>query len=168
MNYLLPSKALTVLAIDRVQGFLHLHDILWRAGIQGVLHHRLLGTARASEGVLQGDIGPQARIDLHQAMGTSQQTDEGIVEFVAWAILDRLLRNLDLLSDRAKQVQFSELDAKGRQTGTTANLLAGYARFVHDGEPPLVHFFFYKRYGSSSFFWQAPFCSLSATNWGQI
>ncbi len=46
--------ALTVLGIDAVQRLFHLLNILRCTGIQGVLHHRLLGTATAPEGLLQG------------------------------------------------------------------------------------------------------------------
>ena len=161
--------ALTVLAIDRVQRVFHLLHILRRTCIQRVLDHRLLGTAAASKGALQGRIGSQARIDLHQAMGSCQQADQGVVEFVGRAILDRLLGNLHRVLNRLKQLECSQLDAYGGQAGTTAKLFRRpCGRFVHDDAPPIAKFSLYDRYGSSSFFWQAPFLGLSATNLGQI
>jgi hypothetical protein len=74
--------ALTVLTIDRVHSLLHLLHILSSTGIHGVLHDRLLGTPLPPEGTLQGHICSKQRID------------KGIVEFLTWPVLDRLLLNL--------------------------------------------------------------------------
>jgi hypothetical protein len=110
--------ALTLLAIHAVYGLFHLLHILCCTGIQGVLHHRLLGTAAAPESSLQAHIGSQARIDLDQSLRPGQDADEGVIEFVAWPILDRLVRNLHGLLNWLKQLQFGQLDAHGSQTGT--------------------------------------------------
>ncbi len=161
--------ALTVLAIDHVQRLVHLLHLLGCTDLQGVLHHRLLGTTAASKGALQGGIGEPPRLDLDQAMGSCQHTDQGVGEFVGRALLTRLLRNVQRVLNRLKHLQRSELDADGRQAGTTAKLLGGRcARFGHDDASPLVQFSLYERDDSSSFFWQAPFLGLSATTLGQI
>src|SRR5258706_13297091 len=80
--------ALTVLPIDPVQRLFHLLHILRRTGIQGALYHRLLGTATAPKGLLQGTIGSQARSELHPTMGSCPSTDQRVVDFVSTAILD--------------------------------------------------------------------------------
>src|SRR5438132_13996074 len=72
--------ALTVLTIDALHGLFHLLHILWCTGIQRVLHHRLLGTAAAAKGSLQGGISSEACIDLPSAMGSGPQTVQSIVE----------------------------------------------------------------------------------------
>src|SRR5437660_8643106 len=139
-------KALTVLAIDAVERLFHLLHILGGTGIQGVLHHRLLGTATAPEGALQGAIRSQARIDLHQAMGSWKPADKGVVEFVARAILDRLLCNLHTLLNRLKHLQFSQLDANGGQSSAASKLFDHRCgRFVHDDAPSIAKFSLYDR-----------------------
>ena len=161
--------ALTVMAINDVYGVLHLPHILGGTGIQRVLHHRLLRTAAAPESSLQAHVGSQSRIDLDESMRSGQDADLGIIEFVAWPILDRLLRNLHLLCNRLKELEFGQLDTNGSQTRTARKpFRRQYGRFVHDDAAPIAMFSPFDRYASSSFFWQAPFCWLSATNWGQI
>src|SRR5712691_774486 len=161
--------ALTILAINAVYGLFHLLHILCCTGIQGVLHHRLLCATAAPESLLQAHIGSQSRIDLDESMRSSQDADKSIREFVAWPILDRLLRNLHLLCNRLKELEFGQLDANGSQTRTARKRFRRhYGRFVHDDAAPIAMFSLFDRYASSSFFWQAPFCWLSATNWGQI
>ena len=130
-----------MLAIDRVQRLFHLLHILGGTGIQGVLHHRLLGTATPPEGALQGAISPQTRIDLDESMSPGQQANKGVVEFVGRAILDRLLCNLHALLNRLKHFQFSQLDANGGQSGAASKLFdQRCGRFVHDDAPPIAKF----------------------------
>ena len=162
-------EALTVLTIDRVQRLLHLLDIFGCAGIQRLLHHRLLGTRLTSEGLLQGGIAPQAGIDLRQPLSPRQNRDEAIIQLVAWAVFDRLLRNLHQLSDRAKQVELLHLHSYGGQTRTGRKMTRRVrGRFVHDGSP-LASFHFCDRYVPSSFVSQVPFLwQHTATNLGQI
>ena len=161
--------ALTLLAIHAVYGLFHLLHILGGTGIQRVLHHRLLRTAAAPESSLQAHIGSQSRIDLDESMGSGQDADKGVIEFVAWPILDRLLRNLHPLCNRLKELKFGQLDANSSQTGTARKRFRRqYGRFVHDDDAPIATFSLFDRYASSFFFWQAPFLWLSATNWGQI
>ena len=114
--------ALTVLPIDRIYGLFHLLHILSGTSIQRVLHHRLLGTAAAPESLLQAHIGSQARIDLDEPMGSGQDADKGVREFVAWPILDRLLGNLHPLFNRFKQLQFPQLHSQGGQTGSAGKV----------------------------------------------
>ena len=63
------------------------------SAVKGFLHHQLLGTTAASECCLQGGVAAQAGIDFDQPMGSDQQADKGIVEFVDRRVLDRLLGN---------------------------------------------------------------------------
>src|SRR3989441_1015470 len=161
--------ALTLLAINAVYGLFHLLHILGGTGIQRVLHHRLLRTAAAPESSLQTHISSQSRIDLDKAIGSGQDADKGVLELVAWSILDGLLRNLHLVCNRLKELQFGQLDANGSQAGTASKRFRRqYGRFVHDDDAPIATFSLFDRYASSFFFWQAPFLWLSATNWGQI
>ena len=74
--------ALTVLAIDLVQRLLQLTDIVRRAGVQRLLHHRLLGTGCAAKGSLERRIAAQAGVDLHQPMRTRQDGNPGIVQLI--------------------------------------------------------------------------------------
>src|SRR5258708_6330768 len=161
--------ALTLLVINAVDSLFHLLHILCCRGIQRVLHHRLLRTAAAPESSLQAHIGSKSRIDLDQSMGSGQDADQGVIEFVAWSILDGLLSNLHLLCNRLKELQFGQLDTNGSQAGTASKRFRRhYGRFVHDDDAPIATFSLFDRYVSSSCFWQAPFLWLSATNWGQI
>src|SRR2546430_12538369 len=108
-------------------------------------------------------------IDLDQSLGTGQDADKGVIEFVAGPILDRLLSNLHLLCNRLKELQFGQLDTNGSQAGTASKRFRRQnGRFVHDDAAPIATFSLFDRYASSSFFWQAPFWWLSATHWGQI
>jgi hypothetical protein len=162
-------KALTVLAIHAIHRVLHLLHILGGAGIQGVLHHRLLGTAAPSEGPLQGRIGSKPRIDLYQSMSTCQQADPRIVEFVGRPIFDRLLGNPHLLLNRLKHFHFLQFQANSGRTSTACKCFRGRCgRFVHDDVPPIATLRLFDRYGASSLFWQGPFLWFSATTWGQI
>jgi hypothetical protein len=67
-------------------------------------------------------------------------------------------------SDRAKQVQLSQLSTQCCQAGTTGKMLRRFCgRFVHDG-PPIVRLtFFNNRYGPSSCSWQVSFWGHLAT-----
>src|SRR5258708_13616942 len=96
--------ALTVLAINAIHRLFHLLHVLCCTSIQCVLHHRLLGTATAPEGSLQGDIGSQARIYLDHSMGSCQQAVKGRIEFVRRPFLDRLLGNLPPFSTAPNQL----------------------------------------------------------------
>jgi hypothetical protein len=110
-------KAPTVLPIDRIDGLFHLLHILCRTSIQGVLSHRLLGTAATSEGMLQADIGEPPRIDLDESVRSGRHADPGIVQFVAGPILDRLLGNLHVVLNGLKELAFSQFQTQGCQTG---------------------------------------------------
>jgi hypothetical protein len=127
----------TVLPVDPIQRMLHLPDMLLRTRIQRLLHHRLLRTRLASKGVLQGRIGSQACIDFYQPVGSSQQADKGIRELVHWRMFDGLLPNLDLGTDRTKQLKLTQLHSYGCQTRSRAKMLRCQCdRLVHGDAPP--------------------------------
>src|SRR5258708_5672233 len=150
-----PRTPLTVLAIDRVQRLFHLAHILGTTVIQGFLHHRLLGTAAASERFLQSWVGSQAGVDFDQPVGSCQQTDKGIVDFVNRRMLDRLLSNPHRLANGTKHVQLPQLYAQRGQTRTSAKLFRWLrGRLVLHDDPPISDFILFDRYASSSFFWQ--------------
>ena len=86
--------AVRVSSIDRGQRLIQLGHLLSRTGIQGILYYRLVGTGAAAKGGLQRRVAAQAGVDLTQAMRAGQDADKGVVEFVDWRILDRLLSNL--------------------------------------------------------------------------
>ncbi len=111
-------NALTVLSIDLIQRLLQLYHIFCSAGIQGLLHHRLLGTRTSAKGLLQSRIGSQTRIDFYQPVGSGQQTDEGVRELVRWRMLDGFLLDLHRGADRVKQLElthFTPMAAKEAQ-----------------------------------------------------
>src|SRR6266567_4771222 len=132
----------TVLPIDHIQCVLHLPDILLRTRIQCLLHHRLLRTRLASKGMLQGRISSQARIDFYHPVGSGQQADKGVIELVHWRMFDGLLPNLDLGTDRTKQIKLTQLHSQGCQTRSRAKMLrCRCVRLVHGDAPPNEIFF---------------------------
>src|SRR5262249_3846702 len=112
----------------------------------------------ASERRLQGAVAAQARVDFDQPMSASQQANEGIIQFVNRCMLDSLLGNPHVLSDWAKQIQVTHLDADGGQTGTSRKMLHWmYAILVHGEGPPISNLRLLDRYVPSPFLWQALF-----------
>ena len=57
----------------------------------------------ASKSGLQGGIISQARVDFDQPMRSGQQAHKGVIELVRRRMLDGLLPNLHLLTDRAEE-----------------------------------------------------------------
>jgi len=112
----------TVLPVDQIQSMLHLSDILIRTSVQRLLHDRLLRIRLASKGALQGRIRSQARIDFYHPVGSGQQADPSIIELVRRRMLDGFLPNLDLGTDRAKQIELTQLHSYGCQTGCRAKM----------------------------------------------
>ncbi len=115
-------RALTVLAIDGIHRLLHLFDVGSGTSVQGPLHQRLLRTRSSAKGHLQHRVAAQTGIDFHQPVSTRQQADKGIVEFVTWRVLHRLLRNEHRFADRTKHIQVLELHANRCQTGTRGKM----------------------------------------------
>src|SRR5207247_9558440 len=76
------AKAATVRAIDLIHGLLHLGDLDRGAGIQRLLHDRLLRAALSSKGLLQSAVGSQQGVDFYQPLGSRQQSYGAIVESV--------------------------------------------------------------------------------------
>ena len=129
-------NALTVLSRDLIQRLLQLRHICCGAGIQGFLHHRLFGAGRASEGPLQASVSSQAGIDFHQSVGSGQQADEGVRELVGRRILDGFLLYLYQGTDRAKQIELTQLHSYGCQAGSRAKMVRRACdRLVHSDPP---------------------------------
>jgi len=105
--------ALAVLPVDGIPGRCELVDGRLGAGVEGVLHNGLLRAGVAPEGGLQSRVWPDTPIDLHQALDPGEQGDEGIVELVDGRIAHRLLRDVDLLADGAKQIQVVQVHTQG-------------------------------------------------------
>ena len=129
-----------MLAVDRGQRLAQLGHLLGRTGIQGVLHHRLVGTGLAAKGGLQDRVRAQAGVDLAKAMHAGQDRDESVKQFVERRILHRLLGNLHAVADRAKQIDLLEMHPKGGQAGGGRKVPRhlGTAKLCHGDEPPLV------------------------------
>jgi hypothetical protein len=83
------------------------------AGVEDVLLNGLLSAGVAPEGGLQSRVWPDTPIDLHQALDPGEQGDEGIVELVDGRIAHRLLRDVDLLADGAKQIRVVQVHTQG-------------------------------------------------------
>src|SRR5207248_7621827 len=56
-------------------------------------------------------------------MRSSQQADEAVIKLVDGRVLHRFLLDLHLVADRTKQVDLSQFQAKGCQTGTAGKRL---------------------------------------------
>lgn len=106
----------TMLSQDHGKRTAHLHDILWRTGIQGVTHRRLFGTRGPTKGALQGPVGPHTGIDLDDADTARQDIDETIQEFVGRRMLADLLLDLDLGLDDRPDAQLLKMDTECYQT----------------------------------------------------
>lgn len=128
-----------VLAIDLVQGLLYLGDRLLCAGVQRLLHHRLLGTPRPAHRRLQRRVAAQARVNLHQAVCPRQDRDESIVEFVERRVPYRLLRDMYARPDRREHVALPQQHADPGQARTRREMLCAVcrARLVHGDDPPV-------------------------------
>ncbi len=135
-------NALAVLSIDLIERLMQLRHMFCGAGTQGFLHHRLFGAGLAPKGPLQAWVSSQARIDFHQPMGSSQQANEGIIELVSRRMLDGFLPNLDLGTDRGKQIELTQLHSSGRQACSWAKTgRRACNRLVHSDASPNESFF---------------------------
>ena len=103
--------------------------------IKGFLHHRLFGASRAPKRALQGQVGAQTRVHLDHAVGTGQDGDEGIIQFVGGRVFHGFLRDLHGLANRAKQIQRLNPDTDRGQAGTRRAVCADCGRLFHDGSP---------------------------------
>jgi hypothetical protein len=68
IQLIIVSIGLAVASKDRFHRLMHLEDILLATSIQGILHHRLLRTARPTEGTLQAHIRFQTLVDFDQTL----------------------------------------------------------------------------------------------------
>jgi hypothetical protein len=126
-----------MLAIDRRERLLHLSHVLAGCAVKRLVYDRLFGAAGASKRALQRLLGTQARVDLDDAVGTGQNADEGIIQFVSRRIFHGFLRNLYCLANWGEQIQVLDLDTNGGQAGRRRAVLADGGRLFHDG-PPVV------------------------------
>jgi hypothetical protein len=149
--------ALAVLSVNHIKGVLHLVDILRCTGIQRLLDDRLFRTCASAKGEAQAWISSQAAIDFYQPMGSGQQADQGVVQLVSWCMLHRLLSDLHLGADRAKQIELTRLHSYGSQRSSRAKMVRRACdTLVHEDAPPNEIFFgFFMSYGASSCFSQA-------------
>jgi hypothetical protein len=75
-------------------------------------------------------------------MGSGQQANKGIIELVHGRVFDSFLPNLDLGTDRAKQIKLTQLHSQGCQTRSRAKMVRGRCdRLVHGVAPPNESFF---------------------------
>jgi hypothetical protein len=111
------SGRLTMPAQDGGDGLFKLGDVLRGTVIEGILNHGLLGTGSAPKGALEHRVAAQTRGDLDQAVRASQEGQEGIGEFLTWAVFDGLLSDGDRLANWREEVETAKLDAKGGQAG---------------------------------------------------
>jgi hypothetical protein len=84
---------------------LHLAHVLDRAGVERLLHDRLLGARAAAESPLQRGIRAHPRVDLSQSMSTGEDSDESVRELLDGSMLDGLLPDPDVLGDGFKELQ---------------------------------------------------------------
>jgi len=103
--------------------------------IQGLLHDRLFGASGAPKRALQCQVGTQARVDLDDAVRSSQYRDKTIIQFVGGRLLNGFLRNPHHLTNRGEQTELLDLNTNGGQTRTGRAVLTDYGRLVHDGSP---------------------------------
>src|SRR5438045_9627087 len=106
-----------MLPIDCDQRLLHLSHLLGTTSIERLLHDRLFGTGCAAKGVLQDRNTAQPGVDLDEAMGAGQDTDEGVVELVEWRMLHGFLSNRNCVANRSKQIDLVPMLAQGGQAG---------------------------------------------------
>jgi hypothetical protein len=162
-----------VLAEDDLKGLAHLPHIVAGAGIQGILHHGLFGTALASKGGLQPAVWAHPLVDLYQAMRPGQDRNEAVQQLLAGRIAHFLLGNGHVLHDGLKQTDFPQVRAQGSQAGIRRELLldrfTDNDRLVHSDGPPVQGF------GNSPtdrpitpVFWQVLIAQHRATILGEI
>src|SRR5690242_50511 len=94
----------TVGAKDMVDGLAHLFDVCVGAGIQRILHDRLLRAPADTERLTQGRVGAQLGIDLHHPVRSGQQQYQRIAKFVKGSVLDGLLSDLNIFPDGSEQI----------------------------------------------------------------
>src|SRR5206468_9704045 len=125
-----------MLLVTPSQRVLHPADTRTRTRSRRLLHYRVLRTGLAAKGVLQGHISSQARINPYHPVSPCQQADKGVIELVSRRMLDGFLPNLYLGTDRAKQIELTQLHSYGCQAGSRAKMgRRACDRLVH-GDPP--------------------------------
>jgi hypothetical protein len=140
---------------------MHLIHILGGASIQCVLHYRLFSTPLPPKGPLQTSVWPQAFVDLHQTVGSSQYGNQGILQLLARTEFDRLLGNLDPLRDGLKQPASPDFDTYACQTRTRRKIGFDFFRngdrLIHSDEAPVCDVQFFVQVNPSLLFGQILF-----------
>jgi hypothetical protein len=90
---------------------LHLKHVNFRAGVEGLLNDGLVGATLTPEGALQRLVRPQAGVDLAEAVGAGEDSDEGVVELLDGAMPDGLLLDVEVLTDSVEEPETADLDA---------------------------------------------------------
>jgi hypothetical protein len=109
----------TVLAKDMVDRLPHLFNVCVGAGVEGILHDRLLRAPGDAERLTQGRVGTQFGVDLDHAMRSGQEQYKGISQFVKGRVFDSLLCDPHLLLYGSEQIHVMQVMADSRQTGVS-------------------------------------------------
>ncbi len=83
----------------------------------------MFGTTLTPKGCVQAGVGPEAFVDLHQAVRACQERDKGIIQFLDRGVGDRFLGNVDVVTHRPKQVEPLQPYPKGSQGGTGRKMI---------------------------------------------
>ena len=94
-----------------------LRDMGWGEGIQHARDGRLVGKALAPPGVSQGQIGPQAGVDLLHRATSGQNTHQHIQQFVGRGMSDRFERQAHQGKRRRQEVGVHQTVAQDAQGG---------------------------------------------------
>jgi hypothetical protein len=89
----------------------------------------LLGAGPPPKGGLQRRVRAQPPIDLDEAVGPGEQSNERIVEFVDRRVAHGLLRDVDLLADGAKLVEVPQMHPQ-RRKASVRGAVHHYRRIV--------------------------------------
>lgn len=122
---------------ERGHHLLHLRHRLGGGRIQRLLGHRLFAAALAACGLLQGWVGSQERIELHQALRATQQGQQNIEQFVLRAILDRLLLDVNPLLHLGEDAARFQVRHQPRQTGMGAKRWMKRCDRLRHADPPV-------------------------------
>ncbi len=103
------AHRLTMLPKDLRYCPLHLRHVLFRAGIERLLHDRLLGATCSPEGTLQRLIRSDAGVDLAESVSAGEDGDEGVLQLLYRLMPHRLLQDADFLRDGVEELERFDL-----------------------------------------------------------
>src|SRR5215213_6193525 len=120
---------------DEVHGLLHLEDVDFGAGVEGLLDDRLVGASRTPEGALERLVAAQAGVDLAEAVGAGEDGDEGVLELLDGLMPDGLLLDMEVLTDGVEELESVDPDADGGECGVRG-VVSGSSLRAHRDVPP--------------------------------